>query len=61
LKDLAGRAGLPVERLAMAWAFQNPGVDTVLVGARSTTHLDNAFQALETDLRREWIAEMATL
>jgi len=61
LKDLAGRAGLPVERLAMAWAFQNPAVDTVLVGARSTTHLDNAFQALETELRREWLAEMATL
>ena len=58
LKELAGRVGLPVERLAMAWVFQNPAVDTVLVGARKTAHLDNAVEARQTELRREWLDEI---
>jgi aryl-alcohol dehydrogenase-like predicted oxidoreductase len=43
----------------MAWTFQNSGVDTILVGARSARHLDNAFQALETEFRPEWLTEIA--
>lgn len=58
LKELAVRAGLPVERFAMAWVLQNPAVDTVLVGARTTRHLDNAVEAVNTQLRREWLAEI---
>ena len=58
LKELAVRAGLAVERFAMAWVLQNPAVDTVLVGARTTRHLDNAVEAVNTQLRREWLAEI---
>jgi aryl-alcohol dehydrogenase-like predicted oxidoreductase len=56
--EFAGRVGLPVERLAVAWAFRKAAVDTVLVGARSTAHLGNAVAALGTALRPEWLAEI---
>jgi aryl-alcohol dehydrogenase-like predicted oxidoreductase len=53
LQELAARVALPVERLALAWVLQNPAIDTVLVGARSTVHLDNAVQALATEFPRD--------
>lgn len=50
--------GVPMAQLAMSWVFQNPCVDTVLIGARSLAHLDNAFTALHADFPPEWKAEM---
>jgi 1-deoxyxylulose-5-phosphate synthase len=50
--------GVPMAQLAMAWVFQNPQVHTVLVGARSTAHLDNAFKALRWPLPADWKDEM---
>lgn len=58
LRQLAARTGLAPERLAMAWALQNPGVDTVLVGARTEAHLDNAVAAAATDFPAAWMEEI---
>jgi aryl-alcohol dehydrogenase-like predicted oxidoreductase len=35
-----------IEQLAVAWTLRHPDVTTMLVGARSTAHLDNAIDAL---------------
>ena len=44
LRQMAERTGVPAVRLAMAWVFQNPALDVVLVGARTTGHLDNGWR-----------------
>jgi aryl-alcohol dehydrogenase-like predicted oxidoreductase len=49
LEDVAKRTGHSQEHLALAWALHQPGIDTVLVGGRSPSHLDQAFAALEFD------------
>lgn len=64
LRALADSRGLPMVRLAMAWAMGHPDITSVIVGARHTGHLDNAFDALElradTELRDEmssWLTD----
>ena len=42
LHELARRIGVPALQLAMAWVLRQPGVTTVLVGARSKAHRDGA-------------------
>ncbi|MEO8129494.1 MAG: aldo/keto reductase [Bryobacteraceae bacterium] len=58
LHAMAARVGVSAVRLAMGWVFQNPAVTTVLVGARTTRHLDNAVEALQMNFPPEWLAEM---
>jgi 1-deoxyxylulose-5-phosphate synthase len=57
LREMSERAGIPAARLAVAWVLQNDAVDVVLVGARSTVHLDNALAAMAQPFAAEWIAE----
>lgn len=38
--------GKPVARLALVWAFHQPQVSSVLIGCRTTSHLDQALAAL---------------
>lgn len=45
LRDLSARSGIPMVKLAMAWVAHRPDVTSVLVGARSTEHIDNALAA----------------
>jgi aryl-alcohol dehydrogenase-like predicted oxidoreductase len=45
LLRVAERTGHAPEHLALAWALRRPGVSTVLVGARSAAHLDQALAA----------------
>ena len=59
LHAFAERVGVPALRLAVGWVLKNPAVDTVLVGARSTAHLDNAIAAEAMDFPAEWYAEMS--
>ncbi len=59
LHAFAERVDLPVLRLAIGWVLKNPVVDTVLAGARSTAHLDNAIAAEAMDFPAEWYAEMS--
>ena len=64
LRVLADSRGLPMVRLAMAWAMGHPDITSVIVGARHTGHLDNAFEALalreDGELREEmsgWLTD----
>ncbi|MBS0632003.1 MAG: aldo/keto reductase [Verrucomicrobia bacterium] len=45
LQTVAARTGFLPEQLALAWALRRPGVSTVLVGGRTTAHLDQALAA----------------
>jgi len=58
LAEMSGRLGIPVARLAMSWVLRDPSVDTVLVGARTIAHLENAVEALRTELTPELYEEM---
>jgi aryl-alcohol dehydrogenase (NADP+) len=58
LRQKAEATGVPMVRLALAWVLRNPAVTSVLVGARTTGHLDNALQALALELPEPWAAEM---
>lgn len=49
LLEVAARTGLTPAHLALAWAFHQPDIASVLVGARSTKHLEQAFSALAFD------------
>lgn len=64
LRVLEDNRGLPMVRMAMAWAMGHPDITSVLVGARHAGHLDNAFDALalraDTELRDEmssWLTD----
>ena len=60
LRAKANKLGLPMVRLAMAWAMTHPVVTAVLVGARTTGHIDNALQARTMGLDPELRAEMSS-
>ena len=64
LRARADSRGLPMVRMAMAWAMGHPDITSVIVGARHTGHLDNAFEALalreDGELREEmsgWLTD----
>jgi aryl-alcohol dehydrogenase-like predicted oxidoreductase len=46
LMQAAEHAGKPAAALALAWAFHQPQVSSVLIGCRTTRHLDQALAAL---------------
>ena len=58
LRQMAARTGLSMVQLAMGWVLHREGVDSVLIGARHTGHLDNALRSLEMEFPTEWMAEM---
>jgi aryl-alcohol dehydrogenase-like predicted oxidoreductase len=58
LHQFAAQAGVAPLELAAAWAFQQPAIDTVLVGARTTQHLTAALKARELAFLPEWHAEI---
>ena len=47
-------------KLAMAWAMANVDVASVLIGARSMDHVDNALEAYDEGLDPQLHAEMAS-
>jgi aryl-alcohol dehydrogenase-like predicted oxidoreductase len=49
LEALAARTGHPAVELAFAWAVRQPGVDCVLVGGRTSAHLDQALRGKAID------------
>jgi len=58
LRKKAEKIGLPMVRLAMAWAMTHPDVTATLIGARTTNHIDNALLASEMGLSAELYDEM---
>ncbi|MES2596483.1 MAG: aldo/keto reductase [Verrucomicrobiota bacterium] len=49
LEAMAARTGHTQTHLALAWALHQPGISSVLIGGRSTAHLDQALKALAFD------------
>ncbi len=49
LLKMAEEAGKPVASLALSWAFHQPQVSSVLIGCRSTQHIDQALAAMQDD------------
>lgn len=52
LQALSIATGIPVVKLAMEWVLNNAAVDYVLVGARNTGQLENAFDCLRNPAPR---------
>lgn len=53
LKRLASDVAIPAAQLALAWVLSNRSVDSVLVGATSVAHIQNAIEALQLKLEPE--------
>ena len=53
LRELASETGISMVQLALAWAIGQAGITSVLIGCRSTSHIDQAFQAEEMGLTQE--------
>ena len=60
LRAKAEETGMPMVKLAMAWAMYNTMVTSVLAGARRPDHLDNAIEAFEMALSDELYDEMSS-
>ena len=48
LGSAAGDAGLTMAHLALSWVLRRHGITSVLIGARTPGHVDQAFDALDT-------------
>ncbi len=53
LREISAQTGRSMVNLALAWVIGQPGVTSVLVGARSLEHVDQAFQAEQMGLDPE--------
>jgi aryl-alcohol dehydrogenase-like predicted oxidoreductase len=57
LRAKSGELGVSMADLALAWALGQPGITSVLVGARTRDHVDQAFRAeamgMSSELRDE--------
>ena len=59
LQKKAEELDLPMVQLAMSWAMSHPDVTTVLIGARTTAHIDNALEAYKTGMDPEMRSEIS--
>ncbi len=53
LREVAAETGISMVQLALSWAIGQPGITSVLIGCRTTSHVDQAFQAEEMGLTQE--------
>jgi aryl-alcohol dehydrogenase (NADP+) len=60
LRSKAEELDVPMVRLAMAYAMANSDITSVLVGARTTGHIDNALEALDMGLDEGLRSEMSS-
>ncbi|MCC6681890.1 MAG: aldo/keto reductase [Phycisphaeraceae bacterium] len=60
LRQQAAVMGVPMVRLAVAWAMTHPSVTSTLIGARTLQHIDNGLEALAMALDPDVRAEMST-
>ena len=61
LRAKATETGETMIRLAMAWAIGQPGITSVLIGARHTDHVEQAFAAEALKLTDELRDELNTM
>ena len=53
LRDIAAETDISMVQLALAWAIGQPGITSVLIGCRTLSHIDQAFQAEEMGLTQK--------
>jgi hypothetical protein len=58
LKGLAGRQGITVAQLAIAWVLANPAVDVAIVGARNPQQLAQTAPAADVRLSQDTLREI---
>ena len=58
LADLAGRGGVTLTALSLAWTLQRPGVASVVMGPRTTQQLRDQLAALEVALEEDVLDEI---
>ncbi len=58
LMEIAGRLGVPLPALAVAWGLAQPGVTGAIVGARLPRHVDGWLPAADLELDEEVLAEI---
>lgn len=56
LQAMEHETGISGVRLAIAWVLAHPEVSSVLCGARTISHLENALAAMQVRLSRAWKA-----
>ncbi|MEM7535933.1 MAG: aldo/keto reductase [Chloroflexota bacterium] len=61
LRNIASETGRSMVNLALSWVIGQPGVSSVLVGARKLSHIDQAFEAEEMGLDPELRAAINAL
>ena len=63
LSSLAGRIGMPIHHLALAWCLTNPRVSTVILGASRLSQLTDNLAAMGRvgDLTPDVLAEIDTI
>jgi aryl-alcohol dehydrogenase-like predicted oxidoreductase len=61
LLPLAEAKGVPLARLANAWALRHPAVTAVIVGPRTAEQLEDSLAALEVDITPEEAARIDEL
>ncbi len=59
--SLAGRLGMPVADLALAWVAAQPGVTTVIAGTRTVAQLEESRRGIGRSLTPEVLAELDRL
>jgi len=58
VQAVAGRHGVAMSQVALAWVLQNPLVTAPIIGASKPHHLQDAVAALELKLTAEDTAEL---
>ncbi len=58
LRSKAAESGRSMVQLALAWVLGQPGITSTLIGGRTTAHIDQAFEAVETGISAELRAEL---
>lgn len=61
LRAKSATLGISMPHLALAWAIGQPGITSVLVGARTPAHVDQAFDAEAMGLSPQLRAELSAL
>lgn len=58
LEQAAEQSGLSMVQLALGWVLSRSGVTSVLMGARNTGQVDQAFEAAQADFGEELLASL---
>ena len=61
LNAFAGRRGIPLPQLAVAWTLQRPGVGVAIIGARRASQLDALTPAAEVELSPDDLTTMEAI